>query len=399
MRQKQILRLGFYPVFRMTKIREHMIIGVPKETQTGENRVALVPDTVVKLIKSGHKITVERGAGANAFFTDADYEKAGAALSSADEIFSSSDMVIKVTAPSQAEIGKLKQGVVYISFLNPLADPSVSTELAKRGVTAFSMELIPRTSRAQSMDALSSQANIGGYKAVLNAAIAIGKYLPMLTTAAGTVPPAKVLVIGVGVAGLQAIATARRLGAVVSAFDIRPEVKEQVQSLGAKFVEAKVEVDAKAEGGYAKEVSEDTKKKLQEALSETVAASDVVITTAQVPGKKAPVLVTRDMVSRMRPGSIIVDMAAEQGGNVEGSKPGETVVLGSVSILGPVNLPSTMPTHASQLYFKNILNLLGLLVTKEGKVNLDFNDDIIKGACVAHGGQVVNERVKGLLRS
>ncbi len=376
-----------------------MIIGVPKETQAGENRVALVPETAAKLIKSGHKIMMERGAGTKSFFTDSDYEKAGASLSSADEIFSSAEIIIKVTAPSPAEIGKLKPGAAYISFLNPLAEPSVSAELAKRGVTAFSMELIPRTSRAQSMDALSSQANIGGYKAVLNAAIAIGKYFPMLTTAAGTVPPAKVLVIGVGVAGLQAIATARRLGAVVSAFDIRPEVKEQVQSLGAKFVEAKVEVDAKAEGGYAKEVSEDTKRKLQEALSETVAASDVVITTAQVPGKKAPVLVTRDMVSRMRPGSIIVDMAAEQGGNVEGSKSGETVVSGGVSILGPVNLPSTMPVHASQLYSKNILNLLGLLVTKEGKLNLDFNDDIIKGSCVAHGGQVVNERVKGLLKS
>lgn len=376
-----------------------MIIGVPKEIQAGENRVALVPETVGKLVKSGFKVSVERGAGAKAFFTDADYEKAGASLSSADEILSSSDILIKVTAPSAAEIGKLKQNTVYVSFLNPLADPSISAELAKRGITAFSMELVPRTSRAQSMDALSSQANIGGYKAVLNAAIAIGKYFPMLTTAAGTVPPAKVLVIGVGVAGLQAIATARRLGAVVSAFDIRPEVKEQVQSLGAKFVEAKVEVDAKAEGGYAKEVSEDTKKKLQEALAETVAASDVVITTAQVPGKKAPVLVTGAMVSRMRPGSIIVDMAAEQGGNVEGSKAGETVVTGGVSILGPVNLPSSMPVHASQLYSKNILNLLGLLVTKEGKLNLDFNDDIIKGACVAHGGQVVNERVKGLLKS
>jgi H+-translocating NAD(P) transhydrogenase subunit alpha len=376
-----------------------MIIGVPKESNAGENRVALVPETVAKLVKAGHKVAIERGAGAKAFFTDADYEKAGASLADAAQILSSSDIVIKVAAPSAAETGKLKQGAVYISFLNPLADPSISAALAKQGVTAFSMELIPRTSRAQSMDALSSQANIGGYKAVLNASTAIGKYLPMLTTAAGTVPPAKVLVIGVGVAGLQAIATARRLGAVVSAYDIRPEVKEQVQSLGAKFVEAKIEVDARAEGGYAKEVSEDTKRKLQEALAETVAASDIVITTAQVPGKKAPVLVTRDMVSRMRPGSVVVDMAAEQGGNVEGSKPGETVNVNGVSILGPVNLPSTMPVHASQLYSRNILNLIGLLVTKEGKLNLDFNDDIIKGSCVAHGGQVVNERVKGLLAS
>jgi H+-translocating NAD(P) transhydrogenase subunit alpha len=375
-----------------------MIIGIPKEVAADENRVALVPETVAKLVKAGFKVSLEKGAGVKANFTDADYEKAGASLSSADEIFSSSDILIKVRAATSAEISRIKKGTVYISFLNPLAEPATSAQLAKQGVTAFSMELIPRTSRAQSMDALSSQANIGGYKAVLVAANAIGKYLPMLTTAAGTVPPAKVLVIGVGVAGLQAIATARRLGAVVSAFDIRPEVKEQVMSLGAKFVEAKIEVDARAEGGYAKEVSEDTKRKLQEALAESVAASDIVITTAQVPGKKAPVLVTREMVARMKSGSVVIDMAAEQGGNVEGSKPGETVASGGASILGPVNLPSSMPVHASQLYSRNILSLLGLLV-KDGKLNLDFNDDIIKGACVAHEGAVVNDRVKGLLAS
>lgn len=376
-----------------------MIIGVPKEAQAGENRVSLVPETVAKLVKAGFKVRIERGAGEKAYFNDSDYEKAGASISqSAEDVFASSEIIVKVGVPSAAEIGRLKQGAVYISFLNPLAEPSLSAELAKRGVTAFSMELIPRTSRAQSMDALSSQANIGGYKAVLTATMALGKYFPMLTTAAGTVPPAKVLVIGVGVAGLQAIATARRLGAVVSAFDIRPEVKEQVQSLGAKFVEAKVDVDAKADGGYAKEVNEETKRKLQEALAETVAASDVVITTAQVPGKKAPVLVTRDMVARMKPGSVIVDMASEQGGNVEGSKPGQTVVSEGTSIIGPVNLPASLPVHASQLYSRNILSLLGLLV-KDGKLNLDFNDDILKGACVAHGGQVVNERVKGLLAS
>ncbi len=371
-----------------------MIIGIPKESIAGENRVAIVPETVVKLIKAGFQVQIEKGAGEKAFFPDADYQKAGASVVA--DVYSS-DILAKVGAPSAAEIAKLKSGSVYIGFLNPLADPSISAEIAKKGVTAFSMELIPRTSRAQSMDALSSQASIGGYKAVLAAATSIGKYFPMLTTAAGTVPPAKVLVIGVGVAGLQAIATARRLGAVVSAFDIRPEVKEQVQSLGAKFIEAKVEVDANAAGGYAKEVSEETKKKLQEALADTVAVSDIVITTAQVPGKKAPVLVMKDVVARMRPGSVVVDMAAEQGGNVEGSKAGETVDLNGVRIVGPVNLPSSMPVHASQLYSRNILSLLGLLV-KEGKLNLDFNDDILKGACVAHGGQVVNERVKGLMK-
>lgn len=243
-----------------------MIIGVPKESIAGENRVALVPETIVKLIKAGFQVQVEKGAGEKAFFPDADYQKAGASI--VPDAYAA-DILVKVGVPSVDEISRLKTGAVYIGFLNPLADPSVSAELGKKGITAFSMELILRTSRAQSMDALSSQANVGGYKAVLTAATAIGKYLPMLTTAAGTVPPAKVLVIGVGVAGLQAIATAKRLGSVVSAFDIRPEVKEQVQSLGAKFVEAKVEVDSKAEGGYAKEVSDDTKKKLQEALAET----------------------------------------------------------------------------------------------------------------------------------
>ncbi|MFZ2655494.1 MAG: Re/Si-specific NAD(P)(+) transhydrogenase subunit alpha [Victivallales bacterium] len=372
-----------------------MIIGLPRESLTGENRVALVPETVAKLVKKGFKIQFEAGAGARAFSPDADYQKAGATV--AADVYAS-DMIVKVGVPSAAEMARLKPGSVYIGFLNPLADPSVSTELARRGVTAFSMELIPRTSRAQSMDALSSQANIGGYKAVLTAATSTGKYFPMLTTAAGTVPPAKVLVIGVGVAGLQAIATARRMGAVVSAFDIRPEVKEQVLSLGAKFIEAKVEAGASAEGGYAREVSESTRSKLQEALAETVAGSDIVITTAQVPGKKAPVLVTREMVARMRSGSVIVDMASEQGGNVEGSKPGETVEVGGVRIIGSVNLPSSMPVHASQLYSRNILSLLELLVNG-GKLNLNFDDDILKGSCVAHGGQVMNERVKELLLS
>ena len=255
------------------------------------------------------------------------------------------------------------------------------------------MELIPRISRAQSMDALSSQANIGGYKAVLVAAEMLGKFFPMLTTAAGTIAPAKLLVIGVGVAGLQAIATARRLGAVVEAYDIRPEVKEQVQSLGAKFVEAEVGEEGAGEGGYAKEVTEETKKKLQEALAKHVSLSDVVITTAQVPGKKAPLLVTEEMVSRMKSGAVIVDMAAEQGGNVALSKAGEVVEHNGVTILGPVNLPSTMPMHASQLYSKNISMLIQLL-TKDAQLNLNFEDEIVNGACVCHNGEIRNERVK-----
>ena len=376
-----------------------MKISIPKELHPLETRVALTPDVVTKLIKAGFGVRIESGAGLKSAYPDADYAKAGAEIvDTAEKLWSGSEVLAKIGLPSRAEIDRLPAASLYIGFLSPLADPSLSAALASRQVTAFSMELIPRTSRAQSMDALSSQASIAGYKSVLLGASTLGKYFPMLTTAAGTVPPAKVLVIGVGVAGLQAIATARRLGAMVEAFDIRPEVKEQVQSLGAKFVEVKVAVDASAGGGYAKEVSEDTKRLLQEALAERVAASDVVITTAQVPGKKAPVLVSAAMVARMKPGAVIVDMAAEQGGNVEGSKPGETVDVNGVRILGPVNLPATLPQHASQLFAKNIQALLTLLM-KDGKLHLDFADDIVKGACVAHGGQVVNERVKVLLTS
>jgi NAD(P) transhydrogenase subunit alpha len=374
-----------------------MNISIPKEIHPLETRVAVTPDTAGKLVKAGFTVRVEQNAGARASFIDADYQKAGAQIiTDAQALWSEAGVLAKIGLPTAAEIGLLSAGSIYIGFLNPLADPSLTAALAARQVTAFSMELIPRTSRAQSMDALSSQASISGYKSVLLAANTLGKYLPMLTTAAGTVPPAKILIIGVGVAGLQAIATARRLGAVVEAFDIRPEVKEQVLSLGAKFVEAKVAVDSNAGGGYAKEVSEDTKKLLQDALAERVAASDIVITTAQVPGKKAPVLVTAAMVARMKPGAVVIDLAAEQGGNVEGSKPGQTVETGGVKIIGPANLPATLPTHASQLFSKNIQALVTLLV-KDGKVAPDFSDDIVKGACVTHAGAVVNERVKALL--
>ncbi|MBP9733863.1 MAG: NAD(P) transhydrogenase subunit alpha, partial [Candidatus Omnitrophica bacterium] len=286
-----------------------MNISIPKEIHPLETRVAVTPDTAGKLVKAGFTVRVEQNAGARASFIDADYQKAGAQIiTDAQALWSEAGILAKIGLPTAAEIGLLSAGSIYIGFLNPLADPSLSAALAARQVTAFSMELIPRTSRAQSMDALSSQASISGYKSVLLAANTLGKYLPMLTTAAGTVPPAKILIIGVGVAGLQAIATARRLGAVVEAFDIRPEVKEQVLSLGAKFVEAKVAVDSNAGGGYAKEVSEDTKKLLQDALAERVAASDIVITTAQVPGKKAPVLVTAAMVARMKPGAVVIDL-------------------------------------------------------------------------------------------
>lgn len=376
-----------------------MNISVSKETALSENRVALTPETAAKLIKAGFTVRIERGAGDRSYFSDADYEKSGAQIvADARTLLVEAEILVKIGVPTLEQIALLKSSAVYVGFLNPLAQPEFSKALAGRGVSAFSMELVPRTSRAQGMDALSSQASIAGYKAVLAAAAELGKYFPMLTTAAGTVPPAKVLVIGVGVAGLQAIATARRLGAVVEAYDIRPEVKEQVQSLGAKFVEAKLDVDARAEGGYAKEIGDEAKRKLQEALADHVSAADVVITTAQVPGKKAPVLVTRAMVERMKPGAVVVDLAAEQGGNVEGSKPGQTVETRGVRILGPVNLPATLPTHASQFFSRNALALIQLLI-KDGKLNLDFNDDIVKGACVAHGGEIKNDRVKAALAS
>jgi len=374
-----------------------MNISIPKETASDERRVALVPDVVAKLVKAGFQVRVEAGAGQSTHFFDDDYKKAGAEIiADAESIWSQADILAKIGLPTPEEIDLLRQSAVYVGFLNPLGDPSLIQRLSQRKVTTFSMELIPRISRAQSMDALSSQANIGGYKAVLVAAEMLGKFFPMLTTAAGTIAPAKLLVIGVGVAGLQAIATARRLGAVVEAYDIRPEVKEQVQSLGAKFVEAEVSEEGAGEGGYAKEVTEETKKKLQEALAKHVSLSDVVITTAQVPGKKAPLLVTEEMVSRMKSGAVVVDMAAEQGGNVALSKAGEVVEHNGVTILGPVNLPSTMPMHASQLYSKNISMLIQLL-TKDAQLNLNFEDEIINGACVCHNGEIRNERVKEAL--
>jgi NAD(P) transhydrogenase subunit alpha len=306
-------------------------------------------------------------------------------------------VVLKLDPPSDAEIERLSPGSTFISFLNPLAEPLRAKHLADRGVTAFAMELIPRSSRAQSADALSSQASIAGYKAVLLAAATLPKYFPMLTTAAGTIAPAKVLILGAGVAGLQAIATARRLGAIVEAFDIRPETKEQVQSLGAKFVDVDLEEDTRAEGGYAKEVSEAAKRKTQEVLAQHVAASDVVITTAQVPGKRAPMLMTRSMVEGMKPGSVVVDLAAGQGGNCECSEAGKDVQHQGVTVLGPVDLPSSVPVHASQLFGKNLATLLGYLRDADGELFLNFEDDIIDAACLTHGGEIRNDRVKSAL--
>jgi H+-translocating NAD(P) transhydrogenase subunit alpha len=375
-----------------------MKVGIVRETESGEQRVAMVPDVAARLIKQGLEVWIEAGAGDRSFWSDADYEAVGARIcGSRSELLAAADVVLKVAAPEgSSDLDGLRSGSVLLSFLNPLGQPELIASLADRGVTAFSMEMIPRTSRAQSMDALSSQANIGGYKAALLAAEYLPKYFPMLTTAAGTIAPAKVLVMGAGVAGLQAIATARRLGAVVEGFDIRPEVKEQVQSLGAKFIDVTLTEETRAEGGYAKELSTESQERTREILTQHVHASDVVITTAQVPGRRAPLLVTDAMLQGMKSGSVIIDMAADQGGNCEGSEAGQMVIRHGVRVYGPVNLPSTLPVHASQLYAKNISALL-LLMVKDGELNLNFEDDIIAGACLCHAGEIRNDRVKGLV--
>ena len=370
-----------------------MKVAIPKERAEDERRVALVPDTATKLIAAGLEVSVEEGAGSSAFVTDEAYQKAGVkVVEGAATLLKDADVVLKVQAPAAGEVDLLQKGAVLISFLQPATQGDIVRSLAKRGVTAFSLELVPRISRAQSMDALSSQASAAGYKAVLMAAGRLGKFFPMMMTAAGTVAPARVLVMGAGVAGLQAIATARRLGAVVSAYDVRPAVKEEVQSLGATFIELPLETQ-EGEGGYAREQSEEFLRKQRELIGEHIAKSDVVITTAAIPGRRAPLLVTADMVKGMRPGSVIVDLAAETGGNVELTTVGEDVEVGGVTIIGTRNVPSTMPLHASQLYARNVANLL-LHLVKDGAIKLDFTDEITKGCCITHGGEIVNERAK-----
>jgi NAD(P) transhydrogenase subunit alpha len=368
-------------------------VAVPKERAQDERRVALVPDTATKLKAAGLEVSVEEDAGSTAFFSDAEYEKAGVkVVKGAASLLKDADVVLKVQAPAAGEVELLQKGSVLISFLQPATQGDIVGALAKHGVTAFSLELVPRISRAQSMDALSSQASAAGYKAVLIAAGRLGKFFPMMMTAAGTVAPARVLVMGAGVAGLQAIATARRLGAVVSAYDVRPAVKEEVQSLGATFIELALETQ-EGEGGYAREQSEEFLRKQRELIGEHIAKSDVVITTAAVPGRRAPLLVTSDMVKGMRPGSVIVDLAAETGGNVELTRVGEDVEVGGVTIIGTRNVPSTMAQHASQLFARNVANLL-LHLVKDSAINLDFTDEITKGCCITHGGEIVNERAK-----
>jgi NAD(P) transhydrogenase subunit alpha len=383
---------------------DFMRVAVAKEIEVCERRVALIPDTVARLVKQGLEVWIESGAGERAFFTDAAYEAAGAKIiTDTATLWSQADILLKVSPPQErgdghSEIAWLREGAVLIGFLNPLGNPSVAQQLAERKVTAISMEMIPRTTRAQSMDALSSQASIAGYKAVLIGAAALPKYFPMLTTAAGTIAPAKVFVMGAGVAGLQAIATARRLGAVVEAFDIRPAVKEEVQSLGAKFVEVKLEEETTAAGGYAKEISEASKQRTQEVVAEHVKNADVVITTAQVPGKKAPILVPEEMVAQMKIGSVIVDLAAEQGGNCACTDPGKDIVWNGITIIGPINLPSSMPVHASQLYSKNITSLMQLLI-KDKALDVNFDDDILNAACITHAGEIRVSRVREALQA
>jgi len=362
-----------------------MRIGVPKETAANERRVALTPDVAGRLTKGGHAVVIERGAGMAAFFPDEAYSAAGATLGDRAAVLGQSDIVLQVQAPNAVELAQYREGSALVAFFQPV--PEFLRALAQRRMTVFSLVLLPRITRAQPMDVLSSQATVAGYKAVLLAASAAGRVLPMLVTAAGTLSAARVLVLGAGVAGLQAIATARRLGAIVSAFDVRPAVKEQVQSLGATFLEMAIEEHAETAGGYAKELSEETHRKELAFLASAVKDADIVISTAAIPGKKAPVLITAAAVDGMKPGSIIVDLAAETGGNCELTQPGSEIVRHGVSILGPLNLPSTVPLHASQMYARNVSAFLGH-ITQDGKLRLDFEDPIIRDTCVTHAGEV-----------
>ncbi|HEV7885419.1 MAG TPA: Re/Si-specific NAD(P)(+) transhydrogenase subunit alpha [Solirubrobacteraceae bacterium] len=369
-----------------------MKVGVPKETAEGEHRVALVPEVVRKLTGKDFEVVVQPGAGEAAMLSDEAFEEAGATIS--DDVWGA-DVVVKVAAPSDDEIAKLgSSDTVLVGFLGPLSNPHTTSALAEAGVTSFAMEAIPRISRAQSMDALSSQSNVAGYKSVLVATEHLGRFMPMMMTAAGTVPPAKVLVLGAGVAGLQAIATARRLGAQVTGYDVRAAVAEQVRSLGAMFLELEAGKGAEGEGGYARELTDEEKQAQQQELADKISTFDVVITTALVPGRPAPRLVTAESVKNMKPGSVIVDLAGETGGNVELTEPGKTVVKYDVTIVSPLNLPSSMAEHASALYARNVQSLLELLVDDEGALNLNFDDEIIAGACITRGGEIVHDAAR-----
>jgi len=378
-----------------------MKIAVPRETAEGETRAALTPQIAGQLVASGNQVLVQAGAGEAAHFPDAAYAEAGATMvPDVAALFGQAELVLRVGRPSNEEIEMLRPKTVLIGTLGTLANPKLAELLAERGITALSMDAIPRITRAQSMDSLSSQSTVGGYKAVLLAASRLPKFFPLLTTAAGTVRPARGLIMGAGVAGLMAIGTARRLGAVVEAFDVRPVVKEQVESLGATFVEVPMNEEEKASaetaGGYAREMSEDYQRRQSELIADRVKAADFVITTALIPGRPAPRLISAEMVRTMQPGSVIVDMAAEAGGNCELTEPGREVVDNDVTIIGITNLPATVPTHATQMYAKNVQTLVDHLV-HDGKLTLDLEDEITRGATITHGGKIVNEATAAAL--
>ncbi|MBL7735132.1 MAG: Re/Si-specific NAD(P)(+) transhydrogenase subunit alpha [Chitinophagaceae bacterium] len=372
-----------------------MTIGILKEP-TVESRVSLLPESAATLVAKGFTLLVEQGAGEKAFGSDEAYIQAGAQVRQREETLKGADLVLSINMPQPADIAFLS-GKTLIGIFQPLYHPDLMQRLAEAGVTVFSLDMLPRTSRAQSMDVLSSQANIAGYKAVILAAARYSRYFPMLMTAAGSISPAKVLILGAGVAGLQAIATARRLGAVVEVFDTRPAVKEEVMSLGARFVEVEGAADASAAGGYAIEQSSEFQARQRQKIAESIAKADIVITTAQIPGKKAPVLVTAEMIAQMRKGSVIIDLAAASGGNTEYTRNNETVEQQGVSIIGAADLAATLPSDASKLYGKNIMNFLPLITGKDGALNLDFNDELVKGSCIAHDGGIVHERVRELI--
>ncbi len=376
----------------------HLVrIGVPKETAEGEHRVALVPEVVGKLRAKGLDVVVQSGAGADAMLTDAAFAEAGAQIATdASEVWHS-DVVVTIAPPDPQTIGGLGSGSILIGFLAPLTSPRTTRALADAKATAFAMEAIPRITRAQAMDALSSQSNVAGYRAALLGAEEIGRFYPMLMTAAGTIPPAKVLVLGVGVAGLQALATAKRLGARTTGYDVRPEVAEQVESLGAMWLDLGLE--ASGEGGYARELSEQERAQQQQALTDAIKGFDVVITTALVPGRPAPRLVTAEAVEGMKPGSVIIDLAGEAGGNCELTEPGQTVVRHDVKIVSPLNLPASMAEHSSQLFARNVQALLDLFVGEDGTLQLDFDDEIVKGACIVRDGEIVHPGAKAAVEA
>jgi len=375
----------------------HMRIGVPKETAAGEHRVALVPEVVSKLRAKGLEVVVQEGAGSGALLPDDAFVQAGARVTAdAAEVWGC-EVVVTIAPPDEQRIRGLGSGSVLIGFLAPLTSPQTTRALADAKATAFAMEAIPRISRAQSMDALSSQSNVAGYKAALLGAEQMGRFYPMLMTAAGTIPPAKVLVLGVGVAGLQALATAKRLGARTTGYDVRPEVAEQVRSLGAQWLDLGLE--ASGEGGYARELTEQERARQQQALTDAIKGFDVVITTALVPGRPAPRLVTAEAVEGMKPGSVIVDLAGEAGGNCELTEPGEVVVRHDVKIVSPLNLPASMAEHSSQLFARNVLALLELFVGEDGAMHLDFDDEIVKGACIVREGEIVHAGAKAAVEA